>query len=119
MLLSLFPPPQTVGPCAVQNPTAPSTSRGKSCKVHWESGLGHNSVFFLYHNVPIQLMQMLSRMAVLSLDSGFTYLAYFPVSRISPTLIKRNSKYMRHTEEIGASPPISRHFGQFWRENSK
>ena len=46
MFPPLFPPPQTVGPCAVQNPTAPETAGGKSCKVHWESGLGHNSVFF-------------------------------------------------------------------------
>jgi len=38
-------PPHTVGPCAVQNPTAPGTYGGKSAKVHWESGLGHNSVF--------------------------------------------------------------------------
>ena len=41
-------PPQTVGPCAVQNPTAPETCRGKLGKAHWESELGHNSVFFPY-----------------------------------------------------------------------
>ena len=35
-----------MGPCAVQNPTAPETSRGKSGKAHWDSGFGHNSVFF-------------------------------------------------------------------------
>jgi len=46
MLPPLFHPPQTVGPCAVQNPTAPETCRGKLGKAHWESGFGHNSVFF-------------------------------------------------------------------------
>ena len=53
MLLSLFPPPQTVGPCAVQNPTAPETSRGKLGKAHWESGLGQNSVFSLLYPDPV------------------------------------------------------------------
>ena len=36
-----------MGPCAVQNATAPSTPRGKSGKVHWDSGFGHTSVFFV------------------------------------------------------------------------
>ena len=39
-------PPHTMGPCAVQNPTVPPTSKGKSGKAHWDSGFGHTSVFF-------------------------------------------------------------------------
>ena len=45
----MFPPrpPHTMGPCAVQNPTAPETSRGKSGNAHCDSGFGHSSVFFV------------------------------------------------------------------------
>merc|ERR1712004_551207 len=46
-------PPHTMGPCAVQNPTAPLTSRGKSGKVHWDSGFGHTSVFFCEYPSPV------------------------------------------------------------------
>ena len=56
-LFNVFPfpstPPHTVGPCTVQNPTAPKFSRGKLGKEHWESGLGHNCVFFLESPFPV------------------------------------------------------------------
>ena len=41
-----------MGPRAVKNPTAPTTSRGKLDKGHWESGLGHNSVFLILPSSP-------------------------------------------------------------------
>ena len=37
-----------MGPCSVKNPTAAKTFRGKSGKGHWKSGLGHNSVLFVF-----------------------------------------------------------------------
>ena len=42
-----------MGPCAVQNPTAPETPRGKSGKVHCDSGFGHTSVFFAEIPTPV------------------------------------------------------------------
>ena len=41
--------PHTVGPRAVQNPTASETFRGKSVKSHWYfDDPGHNSIFVPY-----------------------------------------------------------------------
>ena len=59
-------------------------------------------------SVPIRLVQMLSRMAVLCSDPVFPRVFPRLVLRISPTLIKqRNSKYyIRHIEEIGNSTRI-------------
>ena len=45
-------PPHTMGPCAVQNPTVPPTSKGKSGKAHWDSGFGQTSVFFVLTPFP-------------------------------------------------------------------
>ena len=42
----------TVGPCAVQNPTALETFRGKLGKAHCDSALGHNSDLSILSSSP-------------------------------------------------------------------
>ena len=89
--------------------------------LHWSirasntKALKNNKVFIVnvamrkeQRSVPIRLVQMLSRMAVLCSDPVFPRVFPRLVLRISPTLIKqRNSKYyIRHIEEIGNSTRI-------------
>ena len=63
--------PQTVGPCAVQNPTECRTFWGKSGSTHRDSDFGHNSVFVIGPSAPIP-----PTTNILGLDSVFELRKY-------------------------------------------